>query len=305
MHRLPSPMETLLKKDATFYLNEECQQSIDVLKEKMVTVTILVFPDWKKEFHVHVDASCIALQAVMTQASEGELDHPIAFAREEPTNLEEGLLDAQVFAMHIADNQFADIIHFMITETTPKGYTSQQKKELVVCPKNFFVIVGHLCQMGSDEFLRCYVPKFEWNNILAEAHGGLIQPPGKKMGARYIITVTKYLTRWAKAQPVKDCIGVATTKFLFEYVLTRFVFPKILMSDRVTHFLNETINVLMEEFQVYHQNSTPYHPQANGTVEAFNNILDNMLMKVCNAQRNDWDVRAPTVLWAYRTTCKN
>ena len=46
----------------------------------MVTTLILVFPDWKKEFHVHVDASCIALGAILAQAGRGELDHPIAFA---------------------------------------------------------------------------------------------------------------------------------------------------------------------------------------------------------------------------------
>jgi len=73
-------MEKLLKKDATLCWNEECQWSLDVLKEKMVIVLILVFLDWKKEFNVHVDASCIALGAVLTQAREGELDHPIAFA---------------------------------------------------------------------------------------------------------------------------------------------------------------------------------------------------------------------------------
>lgn len=38
----------------------------------MVTAAILVFPVWKKEF--------ITLGVVLTQANEGELDHPIAFA---------------------------------------------------------------------------------------------------------------------------------------------------------------------------------------------------------------------------------
>eukprot|EP00253_Pinus_taeda_P025684 PITA_25684 len=95
---------------------------------------------------------------------------------------------------------------------------------------------------------------------------GPIQPQGKT-GARYIITVTEYLTRWIEAQPVKDCTTVTAAKFLFEHVLTQFGCPRILMCDRGTHFLNEAINALTRNF-------------------------------------SDWDLHIPIVLWAYRTTCK-
>jgi len=74
-------MEKLLKNNVTFCWNEDYKKILDVLKEKMVTALILVFPNWKKEFHVHVDASYIALGEVMTQAGGGELYHPIEFSR--------------------------------------------------------------------------------------------------------------------------------------------------------------------------------------------------------------------------------
>lgn len=68
--------------------------------------------------------------------------------------------------------------------------------------------------------------------------------------------------------------------------------------------INETITTLTREFFIHHHKSSPYHPQVNGTVEAFNKILEMGLTKVCCANRDNWDERVPVVLWAYRTTTK-
>eukprot|EP00253_Pinus_taeda_P004038 PITA_04038 len=286
--QITMPMEKLLKKDPTFFWDEECQQSLDVLKEKMVIAPILIFPDWKKEFHVHVDASWP--------------DHLSCIETgEDPTNLEEGLPDAQLFVVRVADKHFADIIHFLTTRMALEGILVEAHGEVVgghyagkETSQNILRLglwwptlhkdskaycrACNACQRTSGPLQRDEIPlnprvllqPFEkW----AIDFVGVIQPPGKKTGAWYIIIAIKYLTRWVEAQPVKDCTRATTTKFLFEYVLTRFGCPKILMSDRSTHFLNETINALIEEFQVYHQKSMPYHPQDNMTVEASNKIL--------------------------------
>jgi hypothetical protein len=95
---------------------------------------------------------------------------------------------------------------------------------------------------------------------------GPISPPTKRSGAKYIITATKYLTRWEGTTPIKYCSTETTTHFLFEQVITRFGCPRILMSDQGTHFINNNIKAMNEEFQIYHQKSTQYHPQANGTI---------------------------------------
>jgi transposase InsO family protein len=90
---------------------------------------------------------------------------------------------------------------------------------------------------------------------------GPINPLGKHTGARYIITTTKYLTRWAEGRAVKDCSETTAVCFIFDDIITRFGCPKILMSDQGTNFINKTVEALIEEFTVHHQKSTPYHPQ--------------------------------------------
>jgi hypothetical protein len=56
--------------------------------------------------------------------------------------------------------------------------------------------------------------------------------------------LTKYLTIWEEATPFKDCREETIAHFLFEKVITGFGCPIILMSDKGTHFINNTIRVM-------------------------------------------------------------
>lgn len=73
-----------------------------------------------------------------------------------------------------------------------------------------------------------------------------IDPPRNKIGACYIISAIDYVTGWAEANPVKDCSAETILHFIFEKILTPFGCPKILMSDRGTHFMNEMIEDLIK-----------------------------------------------------------
>jgi hypothetical protein len=44
------------------------------------TAPILTYPNWKVEFHVHIDAYAVSLGAILLKPGEGNLDHPIYFS---------------------------------------------------------------------------------------------------------------------------------------------------------------------------------------------------------------------------------
>ena len=101
----------------------------------------------------------------------------------------------------------------------------------------------------------------------------------------YIIVATDYAIKWVKDKATVKNDAHTTAKFLYENIFTRYGLPIEIVSDRGTHFLNEMIEYLLEEFMVIHKNSAPYHSQANGQAESTNKILCTVLKKLVTTRQ--------------------
>jgi transposase InsO family protein len=132
---------------------------------------------------------------------------------------------------------------------------------------------------------------------------GPISPVGSGRN-RYIVLATDYATRWVEARATKRNDAITAATFLFEQILMRFGYPLELVSDRGTHFLNETMEHVTEIYNIKHRKTTPYNPKANGLTERANGIVEGILNKVVSAHKIDWDRKLPSAVFAYNTTWK-
>jgi hypothetical protein len=89
---------------------------------------------------------------------------------------------------------------------------------------------------------------------------GPIKPARRFTNNKYIFVATNYVTKLVEAKALKTNIIVVITKFLYEYILTKFGCPLTLVSNQGIHFINDVIKYLKDHFLMKHMNSTTYYP---------------------------------------------
>ncbi len=77
--KLAQPLHNLTKKGVTWKWTHVEQKAFDALKEAVAKEPVLLFPQLAKPFEMEVDASAIAIGAVLNQEGEDGRKHPIAY----------------------------------------------------------------------------------------------------------------------------------------------------------------------------------------------------------------------------------
>ncbi len=90
-----------------------------------------------------------------------------------------------------------------------------------------------------------------------------IKPPTRYIGNQYIFVATNYTKKWVEAKPLPNNIAKSTAKFIYEHIITHFGCLTHLMSDQSSHFMNNTIKIIVAEFMIPHHKSTTYYLQGN------------------------------------------
>ena len=89
---------------------------------------------------------------------------------EDPTGIEDDLLDAHLFRVEAIPLELAEIGQYLQEEKAPDHYSEKRKKILTIKVAPFTLINGNLYKLGLDDILRRCAPEHEREDIIQEAH---------------------------------------------------------------------------------------------------------------------------------------
>ena len=96
---------------------------------------------------------------------------------------------------------------------------------------------------------------------------GEIHPPSIGQH-KWILTTIDYFTKWIEAALVRNATDVVIIKFLTENILSRFGYPRKLVTDNAQSFKSEKLINFCQNHNIILSHSTPYYPQGNGLAES-------------------------------------
>ncbi|GJW47782.1 reverse transcriptase domain-containing protein [Tanacetum coccineum] len=97
--------------------------------------------------------------------------------------------------------------------------------------------------------------------------------PPARGGAKFVIVVIDYFTKWIEAKPLVKITGKEVIRFVMDNIICKLGLPRIIVTDNGAQLVNDPFKSWCGRFEIYQMNTAVAHPQANRLVERANRSL--------------------------------
>src|ERR1700690_3131976 len=133
----------------------------------------------------------------------------------------------------------------------------------------------------------------------------LLGPLPKSLnGFQYIIVASDYATRYIEVAPLRSAKAKMVARFFINNIISRHGCPKIVLTDRGTHFTLSVLQQVLNTMGSQHIKTTAYHPQTDGLVERLNRTIADYLAHYVDHNRKNWDEYVPFFQLACKSSVK-
>ncbi|XP_075243882.1 SCAN domain-containing protein 3-like [Convolutriloba macropyga] len=124
----------------------------------------------------------------------------------------------------------------------------------------------------------------------------------KESGAKYIIVLTDYFTKYVVCVPLERTTAEDVARAIVENSVLTFGAPDCLHTDQGAKFCSELLLEVCKIFGIEKTRTSSYHQQGNGMVERHNRVFADVISKYCANNPSSWDQMIPYLNFVYNTT---
>lgn len=126
--------------------------------------------------------------------------------------------------------------------------------------------------------------------------------PEDNQGNRYLCTMIDLFSGWLTVEPCKVDTAAEASRALVERWICTHGAPAALLSDRGSHFVNDTMDKVADWFWIRRLRTSAYTPSTNGALERRHDVIHKALRKFVRGNVKNWGMYIQAVTLAINTT---
>jgi len=138
--------------------------------------------------------------------------------------------------------------------------------------------------------------------VEVEAGPASAEAPVELVPYKYVLVFIDRFTRWVELIPTTAATADIVVKAFHDHWVTHFGYPRVLASDRGSHFSNDQVAKMCETLGIEHHEGTAYNHRSQGVVERNNRTIRAALVawrsEFTHEASNEWHTQLPAVKFA-------